>query len=92
MPEWIQIPQFPPLDAENCCMDEADYGRYSNRVLAFDEDEACQIVAVYDGRKDEWSDARNGGELFGVTHWKPLDKDPELSDFFVTQRTEKGDK
>jgi hypothetical protein len=39
MSEWISVEQeLPPLDAENCCMDEEDYGRFSDPVLVFDED------------------------------------------------------
>lgn len=56
-------------------MDEEDYGRYSDVVLVFEEDEGIVTTGVYDAR-DGWSDARNGGELFGVTHWIYLPKPP----------------
>jgi hypothetical protein len=70
---WRDVTQeLPPLDAENCCMDESDYGRYSQAVIVFDEDEAAITSAVYDGRKQEWTDARNGGEMFGITHWRTI--------------------
>jgi hypothetical protein len=78
MDEWISVKdRLPALDAENCCMDESDFGRYSDPVLIFDEDEAVITAGVYDGQKQEWSDARNGGEMFGVTHWMPLPAPPK---------------
>jgi Protein of unknown function (DUF551) len=81
MSEWISVKDRPPLlDAENCCMEEDEYGRYSEPVFVFDEDEATVTTAVYDGQKHEWLDARNGGQMFGVTHWMPLPEPPESND------------
>lgn len=72
---WIEIKEgckMPPLDAENCCMDEEDYGRFSDPVLVFDEDMATVLRAIYDGKKAEWSDATDADILHGVTRWQPL--------------------
>jgi len=79
--KWIPVSQeFPPLDADNCCMDEEDYGRYSNPVMIFEEDEAIVTTAVYDAKLDEWSDARNGGQFFGVTHWRKCPAPPVVEE------------
>jgi hypothetical protein len=74
---WISVEEsLPPLDADNCCMDESEYDRYSDPVMVFDEDDAAIAVACYDGEKKEWADARNGGVMLGVTLWMPLPAPP----------------
>jgi Protein of unknown function (DUF551) len=79
MSDWTSVDtKLPELDAENCCMDEEDYGRFSNPVLVFDEDYGRALVAVFDGRKVKW-EADNGDKLRGVTHWMSLPASPEVA-------------
>ena len=69
---------MPDLDADNCCMDEDDYGRFSDQVIVFDEDYGRSLIASFDGRKHKW-DADNGDILRGVTHWMPLPEEPVVA-------------
>lgn len=70
MAEWIKVEdRMPTCDADNCCMDEEDYGRYTDPLLVFDEDNADWFKAQFDSKKNLWTDCESGKELHGVTHW-----------------------
>jgi len=80
MADWISIEaHLPPLDADSCCMDEEDFGRYSDPVLVWDEMDGRALVAGYDGRKKEWT-ADSGDTLHDVTHWMPLPEAPKTAE------------
>lgn len=80
MSDWISVKvRLPDLNAENCCMDEEDYGRFSERLLIFDEMRAEWICGGYDGKQNKWQDDA-GDELFDVTHWQPLPAPPTESE------------
>jgi hypothetical protein len=78
MSEWISVKdKLPKLDADNCCLDEEDYGRYSDPVLVFDEMCGRALVAGFDGREKKWI-GDDGDILYDVTHWMPLPEPPEV--------------
>ena len=49
----------------------------SRDVLAYASDETCWIANYFKGdSRCEWQSAETGGNLLGVTHWRPLPRKP----------------
>jgi hypothetical protein len=75
--EWVSVETRKPiLDAESCCMDESDYGRFSIPVQVFDEDSGNVRQAFYDSRHETWHSVEVEEQISGVTHWQPLPSPP----------------